>query len=243
MNKVVLIALAILFSLLANSSCYFGEPALRSGNGITNNPDNPNNPNNPNNPPKPSVHIGNAIDLGLSVKWADCNVGATSPEDYGSYFSWGETATKTQYNESTYSFKENPLVLPLDHDAAFVNWNNKWRMPTREESEELLEKCVWEYATINGVRGYKVIGPNKNSIFLPFAGYHKCISPNYGDKFVADGSEGRYWTSSNYASSSSSWVNWNARCIFIEYYSGSLSEHKSLWWDRYQGYSVRPVLR
>lgn len=96
------------------------------------------------------------IDLGLSVKWATCNVGASSSEEYGSYFAWGETIPKNIYLKETY--------LPDK------NFNKVFRLPTKEEFKELLNKCTWTWTLQNGVKGYKVTGPNGKSIFLPAAG-------------------------------------------------------------------------
>ena len=115
------------------------------------------------------------VDLGLSVKWATCNVGAVSPEDYGDYFAWGETEPKDFYAWSTYKWcngsydtltkyctdskygtVDNKTVLDLEDDAAHVNWGGDWRMPTKAEQDELYNNCTWEWTTQNGVNGYKV---------------------------------------------------------------------------------------
>ena len=165
------------------------------------------------------------VDLGLSVKWATCNVGASKPEDYGDHFAWGETEPKTSYSESNYSYTDNPTTLPLSADAARVNWGGNWRMPTDAEMTELREQCTWIWTTQNGVNGYKVTGTNGNSIFLPAAGYR-----DYSSLSLA-GIDGAYRSSSlstNYTSSAycllfnSSYVGW-----------GNSS--------RYYGHSVRPV--
>ena len=113
------------------------------------------------------------VDLGLSVKWAPCNVGATSPEDYGHYFAWGETSPKDEYTEdncSTYGKEMSDISGHAQYDAATANWGGDWRMPTKAEQEELLNSCTWRWTTQNGVNGYKVIGPSGASIFLPAAG-------------------------------------------------------------------------
>lgn len=130
-----------------------------------------------------------AVDLGLSVKWATCNVGAERPEDYGDYFAWGETEPKDDYSRNTYKWcrgedyitkyctdkkygtVDNKTVLDSEDDVARVKWGGKWRMPTREEFKELWEKCVWKWTTLNEVNGELITGPNGNSIFLPAAGY------------------------------------------------------------------------
>ena len=135
---------------------------------------------------------GVPVDLGLSVKWASCNVGASSPEDYGDYFAWGEITPKTTYSSSNYSYSDNPTILPPHADAATVNWGGAWRMPTDEEMTELRRNCTWTWTTQNGVNGYKVTSKsNGNSIFLPAAGYCTYVSSlNYA------GSNGYYWSSS-----------------------------------------------
>ena len=93
--------------------------------------------------------IPDAIDLGLSVNWADMNVGAKYIEDYGNYYAWGETTTKATYYRSTYfdtsgKYKNNggKTVLDPEDDAAHVNWGGSWRMPTKAEWQELLDNCT-----------------------------------------------------------------------------------------------------
>ena len=140
------------------------------------------------------------VDLGLSVKWADCNVGATSPEGYGDYFAWGETSPKEIYNWDSsykwddsdyYSNKNNKTKLDLKDDAAYVNWGGNWRMPTKEEFQELIDNCTWTESTLSGVNGVIVTSKiNGNSIFLPKPGHRS------GPDYVKKGSVGRYWSSS-----------------------------------------------
>lgn len=153
-----------------------------------------------------------AVDLGLSVKWAACNVGATKPEEYGDYFAWGEVKPKENYHWSTYKYwkrtsntlanmakyctisiygiVDNKKVLDPKDDVATANWGGTWRMPTEEEMEELIHKCRWTWTTQNGVEGYEVTGPNENSIFLPAAGIM------IRGTLVNAGSVGYYWSSS-----------------------------------------------
>jgi hypothetical protein len=143
------------------------------------------------------------VDLGLSVKWATFNVGASKPEDYGDYFAWGEIETKDKYNWATYKWcegtennitkyntTEGKTILDLEDDAAYVNWGSNWRMPSCEESVELKDKCDWEWTTSNNINGYRVKGPNGNSIFLP-AGGVRIDNASY-----AIGEFGYYWSSS-----------------------------------------------
>lgn len=133
-----------------------------------------------------------AVDLGLSIIWANCNIGANNPEESGDYFAWGEITPKSEYTEencSTYNvaiadFSGNP-----QYDAAAANWGNGWRMPTRWEQKELFNSCTWECITINNVVGMKATGPNGKSIFLPSAGYNEDGTP----RMV--GSYGYYWSS------------------------------------------------
>ena len=123
------------------------------------------------------------VDLGLSVKWATCNVGASTPEEFGDYFSWGETQPKESYSWENYKWcngskniitkytsSDGLKTLEIEDDAAHVNWGGEWRIPTKAELTELREQCIWEWTEVNGVKGCKVIGPNGNSIFLPAAG-------------------------------------------------------------------------
>ena len=150
------------------------------------------------------------VDLGLSVKWATCNVGASKPEEYGDYFACGETTPKSTYDWSTYKWcrgsretltkyntkssygiVDNKTTLELSDDAARANWGGSWRMPTKAEQDELREKCRWAWTTQNGVKGYKVTSKiNGKSIFLPAAGYRKDSS------LYRAGSGGYYWSSS-----------------------------------------------
>lgn len=132
------------------------------------------------------------VDLGLSVKWATCNVGASKPEDFGNYYAWGETTTKSSYTESnskTYGKKMGDIAGNSSYDAATANWGGSWRMPTKAEMQELIDKCTWTWTTQNGVNGYNVKGPNGNGIFLPAAG---CRG---GSSLDSAGSGGDYWSS------------------------------------------------
>lgn len=151
-----------------------------------------------------------AVDLGLSVRWASMNIGAQTPSDYGDYYAWGETDTKSDYSWETYTHSngsrhsltkyctksedgivDNIISLEKKDDVASVKWGGAWRMPTKEEQEELIEKCSWNWTTKNGSKGYVVTGPNGNSIFLPAAGARR------GDDPVEDlNRSGYYWSSS-----------------------------------------------
>lgn len=142
------------------------------------------------------------VDLGLSVKWATCNVGATSPSDYGQYFAWGETKQKKRYDwDNCYDCLDNEGhswnihngkkadKIMFASDAASVNWGDPWRLPTDEEFKELNDKCEWIWCSISGNNGYKITGPNGNSIFLPAGGQID------GESKEHVGGGGSYWSS------------------------------------------------
>lgn len=155
------------------------------------------------------------IDLGLSVKWATCNIGANSPEEYGNYYAWGETEPKSEYSYDTYKWYDcnstdtkitkynsnsqsgtidNKAMLDTEDDVAHAKWGGKWRMPTKEEFEELRDSCTWTRTTLEGVTGYLVTsnieGFSDRSIFLPAAGQYSDTELEAEDTF------GYYWSRS-----------------------------------------------
>ena len=167
--------------------------------------------------PKPSttnpINIQNdSVDLGLSsgILWATCNIGASSPSEIGEYFAWGEKETKDAYGWETYElchgsynsiFKytedDRKSILEPHDDVANSELGGEWRIPTKEDMEELVEECEWKWSNQNGRLGWKVIGPNNNYIFLPASG----AASSY---IIAGVNElGRYWTAtrdkSNYS--------------------------------------------
>ena len=167
------------------------------------------------------------VDLGLSVKWATCNVGANSPEEYGDYYAWGETKTKEEYTESNCETWEEDIgdIAGTDRDVAHVRWGSSWRMPTKKEFEELKDNCDWEWTTLDGVSGYRVTGKNGNSIFLPAAGWRG------GASLFSAGEYGTYWSSTPDGSDTQS-------AYYLYFDSGGHD------WRRYGrdgGLSVRPV--
>ncbi|MCD8291459.1 MAG: DUF1566 domain-containing protein [Prevotella sp.] len=168
------------------------------------------------------------VDLGLSVLWATCNVGASSPSDYGDYYAWGETTTKNTYtknNSTTYGKSMNDISGNSTYDAAYANWGSSWRMPTSDEIDELMNKCNWEWTTIDNHNGYIVTGPNGNSIFLPAAGMYDGSSLQYEGYFSY------YWSSTPYESNTNG-------AYQLAFYSGDFERN---WCNRYYGQSVRPV--
>ncbi len=171
-----------------------------------------------------------AVDLGLpsGTKWASCNVGATSPEDYGNYYAWGEITTKYVYNvesSKTLGMSMFDISGNKDYDAATANWGKRWRMPTKEEFDELRNNCTWTWITQNNVKGYKVTSKkNGNSIFLPAAGY--CL----GRGTNGEGLRGYY---------SSSTPHEDYRAYHLDF---SVDRYGTGDYGLYEGRSVRPVL-
>ncbi len=191
------------------------------------------------------------VDLGLpsGTLWADRNVGASSPEDYGDYFAWGETTTKSTYEWLNYKYvkgnhndrftkycsksdfgnrryTDRLTTLESSDDAATANWGSNWCMPTRQQFQELKDNCTWTWTTRNGKSGYEVKGKNGNSIFLPAA--DNIINTDLSDAGVF----GYYWSSS-LATDKPSF----ARCLCFE----SDSVIPGSVFARRCGLSVRPV--
>ena len=184
-----------------------------------------------------------AVDLGLSVKWANMNVGAKKESGFGTYFAWGETQPKEYYSWKTYAWSrgdsqfltkysttDKRTQLALADDAARTNLGGEWRMPTVDEYEELIANCTWQWITKDGVNGYKITSKKTgNSIFLPITG---C-------RFYADiqlrGVSGIYWTSSLYtANPNKAWcLEFNVSDISVYY--GNLSS------NRFSGRCIRAV--
>lgn len=167
------------------------------------------------------------VDLGLSVKWAVCNVGTDRPEGGGDLYAWGETETKssyTEFNSITFDKRFGNIGGDSQYDAARNKWGGSWRLPTNSEWQELIDNCTWQWTSRNGVNGYKVTSNrNSRSIFLPaiFSGE---TSP------CSQGDYGAYWSSTpdNYESFSNA----------LYMYSGTYYTFSDI---RYYGYCVRPV--
>ena len=156
------------------------------------------------------------VDLGLSCKWAIFNLGASSPESNGNYYAWGEVNGKFMFSTSNYIHYNKNIgnnISGTEYDAARANLGSPWRMPTKAEFEELIQKCTWKQTTYNGITGYLVTGKNGNSIFLPKTG------SDYG-----------YWTSTAHNSGTSqyAWI-----------WSGSVNMDVKY---KFFGCPIRPVL-
>lgn len=189
------------------------------------------------------ITSGETVDLGLpsGTKWASHNVGASNPEDYGSYFAWGETSPKSEYDYGSsvtqsveyFVLRRRGVIdsngnLTAAYDAATVNWGSEWRMPTSAEMNELLTCCMWTWTPYKGVNGCVVTGRNGNSIFLPAAG--SCQGLNINNA----GSYGEYWSSTVYSNDyypfhfAEDLIFYSGRYITDTYF-------------RYSGFSIRPV--
>ncbi len=193
----------------------------------------------------PDDNHPHAIDLGIGVKFACCNVGASAPWEYGGYYAWGETVEMDYYGPSTYSYAyindesgdywdENHYwtfrsigsdIAGTQYDVAHVKWGGGWHMPSDEQLGLLITKCTSTRTSMNGVNGREVTGPNGASIFLPAAGdrWHD------GSSYV--GSYGNYWSSTQYPFGS-------LDACYLEFYSDYMSMCRS---NRVIGRSVRPV--
>lgn len=141
------------------------------------------------------------VDLGLpdGTKWATCNVGASTPEGYGDYYAWGETATKSIYDNSTWQYHNVNLgadIAGTQYDVAHVKWGSTWKMPSNAQVMTLINNCNYAWTTQNGVTGMKFIGPNGNSVFFPAAGV-KGMGPGNTPSYSEVGTAGYYWQSTN----------------------------------------------
>ena len=189
------------------------------------------------------------VDLGLpsGTLWATCNVGASSPEEYGDYFAWGETEPKTTYLWSTYKHckgsydtmtkyctsseygaVDNKTELEPSDDAATANWGADWQMPSYEQFDELFNSSytTTTWITLNGVSGYEITSKsNGNSIFLPAAGCRTDSNLN------SAGGDGGYW-------SRSLSENFSHNACYQYFYSGGIDAYDD---DRHYGRNVRPV--
>ena len=177
-----------------------------------------------------------AVDLGLSVKWASCNYGASSSYSYGNYYAWGETSTRNSYYRDSYKYynpktdRDNDLTNNIQgskYDVA-KNWGGSWRMPSKAEFEELVNKCTWKWTTMSGTNGYKVTGSNGMSIFLPANGSYFAK-----EKGAKAGIWGEYWTGTFK----------NTTDFYSHAYALTFTQSKKNidGYNRYVGLAIRPV--
>ncbi len=178
--------------------------------------------------------VAEAIDLGLpsGTLWATCNIGASSPEEYGDYFSWGELTPKESFSLANYRFYEDgnytkynstdgKTTLDPEDDAAHILWGDGWSIPSVAEREELISNCTWVFTTHGTVKGYQITGSNGNSIFLPAGGYYH---PNYIEK----NEHGVYW------------INEVDNLMYAKNLSFGLG-YRNKYDDRDHGLNIRPI--
>lgn len=173
---------------------------------------------------------GEAVDLGLSVKWANRNIGASQPEEIGMSFYWGQTLNSE--SKDWHEFSLSTLInqgyiddnnnLSSSYDTAAQIWGSKWRMPTKDEFQELIDKCTWKNTKKNGVNVFLITGPNSNVIYLPYS------------------SDVDYWSSSS-SSAYSYYLNFYSTHSWsssYDYYSSRVDSQ-----NRYIYDCIRPVLK
>lgn len=164
----------------------------------------------------PEICNEQAVDLGLSsgTIWAGWNVGATSAEQCGDYYAWGETKTKKEYSNFNYFDLNNGAdfedfttyyneggktsIRCSNRDVAWVKWGHQWAIPTKDQADELVRECTWTWMKYNGANGFAVTGPNGKSLFLPAAGEHYTgldSSQKDVNEVISVGEQAWYWTS------------------------------------------------
>ncbi len=195
----------------------------------------------------PDNNHPHAIDLGLpsGTKWACCNVGASKPDDYGEYYAWGETNSKSAYTWKTYRhcngkqkncYDLGPSICGTQYDVAHVKWGGRWNMPTSEQMKELISKCKHQWMSVNHINGYLFTGPNGRSIFMPAAG-SKSESDKGDSRLFSLGDRGDYWTGMPVREK-----NRNHEAYYLKFYRNLVSGlHTDCW--RSGGMSVRPVAK
>ena len=182
------------------------------------------------------------VDLGLSVKWASKNLGAKTAERPGILLAWGELNTKLQHYSENYEYYNSRYscldigsdISGTQYDAAYSQSGGKYRMPTRAEMEELIERCTITNEIVNGIDGFRVKGPNGNTIFIPASGYKSYeMGYQFASDYTLDNRCGFYWTSEPYNSNTST----SAYGLILGT-DGTRSITNS---SRWKGYAIRPV--
>lgn len=200
----------------------------------------------------PEICNEQAVDLGLSsgTIWAGWNVGATSAEQCGDYYAWGETKTKKEYSNFNYFDLKNGAdfedfttyyneggktsIRCSNRDVAWVKWGHQWAIPTKDQADELVRECTWTWMKYNGANGFAVTGPNGKSLFLPAAGEHYTgldSSQKDVNEVISVGEQAWYWTSELSKEYSAS--------AYILSFVQKKAEVDTEW--RTNGMSVRPV--
>ena len=183
------------------------------------------------------------VDMGFQsgVKWATCNVGATTPDGYGEHYAWGDLETKEVYSWRegcfTYGKELDDISGNPEYDVATVKWGEKWRMPRLQDMYELVTQCDWIWAG----NGFNVVSKiNGNHIFLPAAGYmnEEVALTTQKEGVLDQGTWGYYWTTTPYSEEIEGAPNTNKKACFVTFSSGGYMTDQGL---RVWGYSIRPV--
>ena len=173
-----------------------------------------------------------AVNLGLSVKWASFNMGATTSTEQGDLYLWGDNT-----GNGIIGYYEAPKlnnICGTNYDIARGKWGGKWRLPSKAEQEELVLQCSWKRTTINGVTGMKVTGKNGNSIFLPPTGYALPTDGPIGQTIRSNTNDGYYWVGESY-NSGYGWMG------YVFYFNSSSYYYNGSWNTNYVKMAVRPV--
>ncbi len=188
------------------------------------------------------------VDLGLSVKWAGWNIGASSPEEEGTLFGWGDpTGKETSIYSSKYPVKNPPMIICGDkrYDMAMANWGWPWRLPSRNELEELSSRCKWEYINYKGQNGFKLVGPNGNTLFLPITSYRSAVWDT-DKRAYKESMETKLGTTAHYYSgelnsNGGQWEPWDCRPYVLCGFSNQAHGYVDGTGLRSTGYPVRAV--
>lgn len=192
--------------------------------------------------------LAETIDLGLpsGTRWANMNVGATHPEEYGDYFAWGEVEEKEEYSVRSYVHYDNPFsihdlaesICGTPYDVAYMKWGGHWRMPSFEHILELIDNCTFKWVKLNGINGVKFTSKiNNNWIFFPAAGGYTGYQEYLERGHV--GNSGYYWTGTRYPNQP--FGEWAHHLSFGERGHWVRSGFYNASTYRHQGLSVRPV--
>lgn len=189
------------------------------------------------------------VDLGLpsGTKWATCNIGASSPGDYGKFYAWGQTTWHSQNTVDTYEYYNKNIAVwdisATTYDIAYTTWGKNWCIPSSYDFNELKNRCTWVWTSEGSANGFKITGPNGKSIFLPACGF-------YNDDYyqITDRDEfGRYWACDSYHPQVQDYMKAYGMQFYhyTEYDEGEYILHEQKGWitsfDRYQGHSIRPI--
>lgn len=234
--RLLMLFCCLSFSLIASAQASGGQIRRNTSNENANSVRNPKRSTNYSCTGKENGH--EYVDLGLSVRWATCNMGSNSPDGNGFYFAWGETSPRTDYAGTSQNSIRRDIgnnISGSAYDAAHVNWGGKWRMPTKNEVQELIDNCKWKHTKYNGTDGFCITGPNGKSIFIPDAGY-------YSERKRCSGNFIKLWTATAELDS-----QYNLCWVYHLYIDNNIYQNppvqpKLIRESYYVGMCIRPVI-